>query len=144
MLTDERLTAFASSLELYRASASKKRGAELLFTAGLLANYCATHRLDPDNSLIGLSPSTRALQSCIDEERAATLPSSTGAAQNKSRKLTSAVEGDLVLVEQSVPPDVPVEVRVSLWKEEEEEVVWLVVVKRGIMGRGHSRILPLV
>jgi hypothetical protein len=103
------MASYASSLELYRSSAGKKRGSELLQTAGALVSYCATHRLDPDNSLIGLCPSSRAFGSCIEEERAA-MATSGAATLTKAKKVTVA-EGDLVLVEQTSVSDAPPEVR---------------------------------
>ena len=113
MLSEERLNSYTLSLETYRTTAGKKRGQEILQMAGILLAYCATHRLDPDNSLIGLSPSTRALQSCIEEERTQVLAGSNsagGVGTLRPRKPPTALEGDLVLVEIASTPDTAPEV----------------------------------
>lgn len=53
VLSEERLAEYVGTLELYRAVSGKKRSSDLLGMAATLLAYCNTHRLDPDNSLIG-------------------------------------------------------------------------------------------
>lgn len=95
---------YCFALETYRSFAGKKRSSDLLGMATSLLAYCNTHRLDPDNSLIGatsrkwkpdfvgLSPSLRALQSCTEEERTA-------------KRRHALAEGDLLLVEVTMDQD---------------------------------------
>ena len=53
VICGERHSEYSFALETYRSFVGKKRSPDLLGMATALLTYCNTHRLDPDNSLIG-------------------------------------------------------------------------------------------
>lgn len=53
VICEEHHGEYIFAIETYRAFVGKKRSPDLLGMATALFAYCNTHRLDPDNSLIG-------------------------------------------------------------------------------------------
>ncbi len=70
ILTEESVHKIVDNLEAYR-SHLKSRSTDVAQFAAAICSYLATHKLDPDNSLIGLEASSKSLQMCRVEDSAA-------------------------------------------------------------------------